>query len=288
MKIGFFGTGLMGQPMAQRLLAANLPVIASNRTLAKLAPLKESGAEVSDTPLEAIKASDCLILMLTNGAAIKEVILSENAGQFLANKTVISMATIAPSESREIEQSVRQRGGEYLEAPVLGSIPEAEKGKLLVMVGATEEQFKKWLPLLQNFGSEPRLIGPVGTATSLKLALNQLIASLTAGFALSLSFVQNQGVDTETFMEILRQSSLYAATFDKKLQRMCDRNYAKPNFPTKHLLKDINLFLNQASEIGLNISSLEGVRQVVEKATELGFSDEDYSALFSAINPSGK
>ena len=86
-------------------------------------------------------------------------------------------------------------------------------------------------------------------------------------------------------MQILRQSALYAPTFDKKLQQMLDGNYANPNFPTKHLLKDTTLFLTEAQSVGLNVSSLEGVRKVLEMAQQLGLSDADYSSLFAAINP---
>ena len=85
-------------------------------------------------------------------------------------------------------------------------------------------------------------------------------------------------------MQILRQSALYAPTFDKKLQRMLDSNYSNPNFPTKHLLKDTDLFLSEAQSVALNVSSLEGVRQVLEMAQQLGLSEEDYSSLFAAIN----
>ena len=85
---------------------------------------------------------------------------------------------------------------------MLGSLPEARAGKLLVMVGAAPEQFQTWLPLLQALGEAPLRVGAVGTASALKLSLNQLIASLTTAFALSLSFVQQQGVPVETLMQI--------------------------------------------------------------------------------------
>ncbi len=283
MKVGIFGTGLMGQPMALRLFSAQIPVIAYNRTPSKLKALQQQGIEITTNPSEAIMAADCLILILTNTPAIEDVIFSDESFSLLENRSVIQMGTISPDESRLIGDRVVSLGGEYLEAPVLGSIPQAKAGELLVMVGSTEKQFQKWLPLLQNFGSKPRLIGEVGAAAALKLALNQLIASLTSAFALSLGFVQNQGVDVEQFMEILRESALYAPTFDKKVKRMCENNYANPNFPSKHLLKDINLFLNQAKTNGLNITSLEGVSQVVVQAIEMGFADDDYSSLYSAI-----
>ncbi|XWK89609.1 MAG: NAD(P)-dependent oxidoreductase [Phormidium sp.] len=285
MKVGFLGTGLMGKPLAQRLLCARIPVVVYNRTASKVEELKAAGAQVVDSPESAIAAADCIILMLTNASAIEEVLLSESAKAELKGRTIIQMGTISPQESQEIEKQVIAAGGEYLEAPVLGSIPEAEAGKLIVMVGATPEQFAKWSNLLQNFGSEPRLIGSVGTAAAVKLALNQLIASLTTAFALSLSLVQKQGVEVETFMELLRQSALYAPTFDKKLKRMLERDFTNPNFPTKHLLKDTNLFLKQAQSNNLNANSLEGVRQILEIAQEMGLADADYSALFNAVNP---
>ncbi len=284
----------MGQPMAQRLLAAGLSVEAYNRTQSKLEPLRASGAQIADSPQQAIAkrcceaqiaSSDCVILMLTNAAAIQEVLLSEASRQHLSGRTIIQMSTIAPTDSRVIGEAVVAAGGEYLEAPVLGSIPQAESGELQLMVGATQEQFQKWAEFLKHFGPEPMLIGPVGSAAAMKLALNQLIASLTTAFALSLGFVQRQGVDVEQFMQILRQSALYAPTFDKKLQRMLDGNYADPNFPTKHLLKDTNLFLTEAESFQLNVSSLEGVRNVLEMAQQLGLADADYSALFAAIKP---
>ncbi len=285
MKVGFLGTGLMGLPMAQRLLGANIELVAYNRTPEKLAPLQEAGSAIASTPDQVIAASECVILMLTNAAAIQNVLLSEASRQHLAGRTVIQMGTITPTESKAIRDEVVAAGGDYLEAPVLGSIPEAQAGKLIVMVGGSTEQFKRWSDLLGNFGSEPMLMGAVGTAATVKLALNQLIASLSSAFALSLGFVERQGVDVELFMQILRNSTLYAPTFDKKLQRMRDRNYSNPNFPTKHLLKDTNLFISEAKSIGLNISSIEGVRHILEAAIAQGLSEADYSSLFSAIAP---
>lgn len=283
-KIGFIGTGLMGLPMAQRLLAAGLTVVAYNRTATKLEPLRSAGAEIAASISEVLQQTEVVITMLTNGAAIQSLLFTEAARPYLANRTVIQMGTIAPSESRSLHQDIVAAGGDYLEAPVLGSIPEVKAGTLQVMVGATPAQLEQYLPLLHHFGT-PMHIGAVGTAAALKLALNQLIGSLTTAFALSLGFVQQQGVEVDTFMQILRDSALYAPTFDKKLQRMVDRNFANPNFPTKHLLKDMILFLTEASSQGLQVDSLTGVRQILEKACEAGLADADYSALFAAVNP---
>ncbi len=284
MKVGFLGTGLMGLPMAQRLLDTNIELVVYNRTKAKSEPLRVAGAAIAEHPHEVIHACECVILMLTDASAIRSLLLSEVSQQQISGRTIVQMGTITPTESRAIRDEVINAGGNYLEAPVLGSIPEAKAGKLIVMVGGSPEQFQQWSDLLQHFGSEPLLIGPVGAAAALKLSLNQLIASLSTAFALSLSFVQVQGVDVDLFMQILRDSALYAPTFDKKLQRMLERNYSSPNFPTKHLMKDTDLFITEAKSAGLNVSSIEGVRRILEMAVKMS-SEDDYSSLFSAVKP---
>jgi 3-hydroxyisobutyrate dehydrogenase len=153
------------------------------------------------------------------------------------------------------------------------------------MVGATPEQFDRWQPVLRCFGPNPELMGPVGTAAATKLAMNQLIGSLTAAFSMSLGLAQKEGLEIEKFMSIVRESALYAPTFDKKLERMCDRNFSNPNFPTKHLLKDMNLFVKAAQAQGIDATVAAGVSQMAESAIAQGLANEDYSAIYSAINP---
>ena len=151
------------------------------------------------------------------------------------------------------------------------------------MVGASSEQFEHWSDLLKCFGPNPLLIGQVGKAATLKLALNQLIASLTVSFSLSLGIVQHEKISVDQFMEILRGSPLHAATFEKKLPQMVSGDYETPHFPIVHLLKDVDLVLKAAQEMGLNTSGLTGVRTVLEKAITQGWEDADYSSLFETI-----
>jgi 3-hydroxyisobutyrate dehydrogenase len=284
MKIGFIGTGLLGLPMAQRLLANQVDLVVYNRTASKLEPLSQAGATVATSVSELLQQVEVVITMLTDAQAIRELLLTEEARPHLAGRTVIQMGTIAPSESRMFQQELAAIAATYFETPVLGSIPEATAGQLQVMVGGSTEQFERWQPLFQQLGT-PIFIGAVGSASALKLALNQLISSLTTSFALSLGFVQQQGVDVETFMQILRRSALYAPTFDKKLPRMVERNFDDPNFPTKHMLKDTNLFVMEAIASGLQVDSAAGVAKILALACEMGLADADYSALFAAVSP---
>ena len=122
-------------------------------------------------------------------------------------------------------------------------------------------------------------------AASLKLALNQLIAAEISAFALSLGLVQRAGVPVDTFMAILKESVLFAPTFEKKLPRLLTRDYQHPNFSTRHILKDVDLFLKAATGYSLTTSSLEGIKPVLEQTIAQGLGDSDYSALFEVVNP---
>ncbi|MBN4079413.1 NAD(P)-dependent oxidoreductase [Beggiatoa alba] len=283
--IAVFGTGLMGAPLVERLLDAGYKVVVWNRSPDKLEPLVAKGALAAATPAQAVQSADVLITWLSDQLAIQDVLFPAERASLLAGKTILQMATIGPSHSRGLEDAAIAHGAEYLEAPVLGSIPEAQKGTLLVMVGASEAQFSRFEPLLRVFGEPPMLIGPVGQAAAMKLAFNQLIAGLTASFSLSLGLIQKEGVRVELFMDMLRDSALYAPTFDKKLLRMLERDYSNPNFPARHLLKDTELFLDAADEHGLTAASLQGVRDIVAIALAKGLADADYSAINEVIHP---
>ncbi len=285
MRVAVLGTGLMGAPVALRLREAGHEVRAWNRTRAKAEALAPAGVEVADTPADALERSECVVLMLADADAIRHTLLEGPAPTALRGRSVIQMGTIAPQESRDLAEELHGHAAEYLEAPVLGSTPEAERGELIVMVGAEPPQFERWRELLAALGPEPRHIGPVGHAAAVKLALNQLIASLTAAFALSLGLVRREGLDVGTFMGILRESALYAPTFDKKLQRMTERQFGNPNFPVEHLLKDVRLFLREAEALGLDAATLEGCQDVLADALDRGLAGQDYSALYNVIDP---
>ncbi|MGB5915936.1 MAG: NAD(P)-dependent oxidoreductase [Phormidesmis sp.] len=283
MKVAILGTGLMGGPMALQLQQGGFEVIAWNRSPEKLTPLQAAGIETASTAGAAIASAPVTITMLSDAAAIKSAVLSKP--QALAGKTILQMGTIAPAESRDIQAAVTTAGGDYLESPVLGSTPQVKARTLILMVGATPKQFEQWRSVLECFGPKPALMGPVGTAAATKLAMNQLIGSLTAAFSMSLALVQNEGLDLDKFMTIVRDSALYAPTFDKKLERMCDRNFADPNFPTKHLLKDMNLFVQAAENQDIDASVAASVAQLTQKAIDQGLADRDYSAIYNAVNP---
>ncbi|MDX1601410.1 MAG: NAD(P)-dependent oxidoreductase, partial [Anaerolineales bacterium] len=251
----------------------------------KAESLAELGAIVADNPADAVSAGDLVIVLLKDAEAIREVLIQPEPLANLDGKTVLQMSTIAPWESQNFDTSVRAAGGSYLEAPVLGSTPQARHGELWVMVGARQEQFESWQGLLKQLGEDPLYIGPVGRAATLKLALNQLLVSLVASFGVSLAMVLRGDVPLEPFLRIVRESSLHSPQFDKKLPRMLERDFSDPHVPVSHMLKDVDLILETIDRQGVAAETQAGLRKILVRALDMGFVEVDYSALYNAINP---
>jgi len=285
--IALLGTGLLGGAVAERLHHSGLSIIAYNRTASKTHALRSQGIVIAEHPEDAVAQANGIILVLTDAAAIRSLLLNPPCARRLSGKTVIQMGTIGPDESLALQRDVGDFGAEYCEAPVLGSLAEAKAGTLLLMVGTTAGQFEQWRPVWNALSRHPRLIGPVGRAAALKLALNQLIAAQIAAFSLSLGAVQRSGIDPDLFMTILRESALFAPTFDKKLPRLLGRQYDNPNFSVAHLLKDLRLFGRLAAGLHLRSDSADGVETLLEAAIATGLQDMDYSALFEVVTPPG-
>ena len=284
MKIAFLGTGLMGEPMAQRLLSAGNRLSVFNRTTLKTERLCQKGATLAFKPIDAIQDAEVVITMLTDYSAVCSVLCSSKKLGY-KNKTVIQMSTISPDESLLLKERVESLGGEYLEAPVLGSIQQAADGTLIIMVGSTDEQFLMNKKILDVMGNKVIHIGDVGKGSAVKLALNQLIASLLTAFSMSLGYIREKEVDVEKFMDILRSSVLYALTFDKKLPNFLNRDFTQTNFPLKHLLKDVNIIIDQYAQKGIDTGILVKVKEVLDKSLQQKFTELDYTAFYNTIHP---
>ncbi|AFJ03564.1 2-hydroxy-3-oxopropionate reductase [Methylophaga frappieri] len=287
MRIAILGGGLMGHAMAERLVTYHADLIVYNRRIAHIEVLKSQGIRITDEVNNALSGVDMVILTLSDAEAI-EAVLKQISPENWTNKLFIQMGTISPNQSISLAQWSIDNKAQYLECPVLGSLPEARNGDLILMAGGNQADYEAARPLLELLGKQPERIGEVGQAAAMKLAMNQLIAGLTASFSLSLGLIESHGVDVEQFMTLLRNSALYAPTFDKKLPRMQQRDFANPNFPTKHLLKDSHLFQDVAEQGRLDSSSLQGVIKLLDKAMAMGLSDTDYSAIYAAVSPDRK
>lgn len=279
--IAVLGLGLMGRAIARRLAERGFSVTGYNRS-----PLPDpdfdAAISVSQDLVAAVGAAPIVWVMLADFSACESVLRTDAAESLWQNRLIINAATIAPEESRTLAAHIRGVGGRYLEAPVLGSTPQAVNGSLQILLGGDPADIATATPILSELGT-PTHFGFVGQGAAAKLAMNQLIGNLTAAFSMSLGLIQRESVSVETFMETLRHSALYAPTFDKKLDRMIAREFTEANFPLKHLLKDIRLFKTAAAPQGIDTRLIDALAGVLEEGTQSGHADEDYSALFDTI-----
>jgi 3-hydroxyisobutyrate dehydrogenase len=280
-KVGLMGIGAMGKALADKMIAANVKLEIWNRSKDKTQEFHNKDVKIHQNPQDLITSTDVIILMLTDYFSINESLQKISSFE---NKTIIQMGTISPSESVLLYQEINEKGGVYFETTVLGSIPDIKNGALIMMIGGEEKNHSDWKWLLNIFGPKPLFVGPVGHAATVKLAMNQLIGSLTCAFSASLGLILNKNINLEVFMEIIRDSALYAPTFDKKLGKMLNCDFENGNFSTKHLLKDLNLFINESQSCGIDTTSVEGSRDISQLTVDNKKQDDDYSSVYSTIN----
>ncbi|EIC20882.1 NAD(P)-dependent oxidoreductase [Thiorhodovibrio frisius] len=282
-RLAVLGFGLLGSEIAVRLRSQGFRVAGWNRTLSKAQALTGQGIDAADSPAAAIADAEVILLLLSDAEAIEATLFSSNPAPDFSTKILVQMGTIAPDESRRLARRVADQGGAYLEAPVLGSLPEARAGNLILMAGGDAALFERCNPVFQALSQQPQRIGELGQAAGMKLAMNQLIAGLTATFSLSLGLVRQEGNDVDQFMSLLRGSALYAPTFDKKLSNYLSQDYAQANFPLRHLLKDIALFHRVVESSGMDTAALTALESACKRGLAAGLGDADYSALYSTL-----
>ncbi len=282
-RLAVLGLGLLGSEIAIRLQGQGFAVIGWNRSPGRAEALALSGIRPAAEPAAAIGAAEATLLLLSDAAAIEQTLAAPGVADALPGRVLIQMGTIAPDESRRLAEQVVAAGAAYLEAPVLGSLPEARAGRLIVMAGGEAGLFERCRPILSALSEAPQRIGDVGQGAALKLAMNQLIAGLTGTFSLSLGLVRAEGIDVDQFMALLRDSALYAPTFDKKLAKYLAHDYGTANFPLKHLRKDINLFREVAARCGLDQAPLGVLTDACDRAIDAGLGNGDYSAIYEAL-----
>jgi 3-hydroxyisobutyrate dehydrogenase len=201
----------------------------------------------------------------------------------LDGKTFIQISTLSPSQSLTVEKEVKARRGRYVENPVLGSRPEARGGTLIAMVGPAVNIDDEVSAFLRLYSNRRIVFDAVGQASALKLIFNFLIGALTASFSVALNAVEENGVDVDQFMDILRESALYAPTFDKKLKQMMTGQYANPNFPAEHLKKDLKLFGEVARLSPLATAFVSTLSDIATATADRQETKLDYSSLHEIV-----
>lgn len=278
--IGFIGLGIIGLPMAERLLEQGVPLVVWNRTPEKAEGLVRRGARRAASAAELAAQADVVITMVTDGPALEKIALGAGGigASLAASKVHCDMSTIDPGTSRRLAAHYAARGAHFVHAPVLGSKRAAAAGTLLIFAGGPKEALEKCAPAFIALGKKTWQWERAETATGMKLACNLLLAGMMELFAESLVLAGKSGVPVETMLEIFAASALAAPMYQTKGETIAARDFA-PNFYLRNMVKDLNLIVGAGREFGLELPGTHAVRDTFAAAAQAGLAEEDYSAV---------
>lgn len=278
-RIAFLGIGLMGAPMAERLIGTGHALTLWNRTRKKAEEVGARGAQVAATPPAAASGSDILITMLETGPVVETVLFGpESAAAALKpGALVIDMSSSPPPLARDHAQRFAARGIAYLDAPVSGGVVGARAGNLAIMAGGKEHDFARAKPIFDCLG-HATLVGPAGSGQLAKCC-NQTIVAITIGaVSEALLLAAASGADPAAVHEALTGGFADSRILQLHGKRMIERDFM-PGGRARVQLKDQDTILAAARNAGLNLPLTECVTALYRGLAAWGGGDLDQNAL---------
>ena len=290
--LGFIGTGLMGLPMATRLLEAGYEVHVWNRSPGKLSPLTARGALAVASPADVAAAAEIIFLCLTDGRAVEHVVLGEKGiSDSRGNATLlVDFSTIAPMVTRSLACRLKEKSGlDWVDAPVSGGVPGAQKGTLAIMCGGPVLQIDSLRPILAHLASRVTHMGDVGAGQIAKLC-NQLIVSTNIlAIAEAISLGRQCGIDVEKLPVALEGGFADSIPLQLFGPRMATSSYEPKISEINTMLKDMESIVATADEVGFKTGLGASARDIYRAAVAAGLGQEDLARLgeYCSVDASG-
>ena len=283
MDIGFIGLGVMGRPMAGHLIDAG-HAVHLNRIKPASEFLVEKGGKPTDTPREVAAASEIVILMVPDTPDVEHVLFGPDgvAEGLKPGSLVIDMSSISPVATKDFAARIRDRGCEYVDAPVSGGEVGAKNAALTIMCGGTEGAFARAKPLLEKMGKTITLVGDVGDGQTAKVA-NQIIVGLTIeAVSEALHFARKAGADPAKVREALMGGFASSKILEVHGERMIKRTF-DPGFRIRLHRKDLTLAVDAAKALDVALPNTAATQQLMNSAVARGDGDRDHSGLIQTI-----
>lgn len=281
--IGFVGLGLMGKPMAEHIFTNGFPLIVYNRTSNRTHSFKKNGVTIAPNLHFLAKYSDIIITMVTGPEDVKKILLEKEGIASFAKKRliIIDMSTIGPKASLSIGQNLQERGIEFLEAPVTGSVSGAESGTLTIFAAGEKTLYKKVKPVLAAMGKKIHYVGARGQGQAIKLINNFIIASSIISVAEGLKLGKLMNISPTKILKILGNTPGLSYYMRVKLIAMVKKNF-KTAFSMQNMRKDLALGLKEI--IGKRkIAGLARAFDLYNKSIVSKLGEEDISAIVKII-----
>jgi 3-hydroxyisobutyrate dehydrogenase-like beta-hydroxyacid dehydrogenase len=273
--ITVIGLGIIGSAWAKNLHADGLTVRGWNRT-PKDFPFYESDL------IKAVSEAEMIIIVVADPAAV-EGILDQIVPHLKGGQIVAQSSTISARWTKLFAKRVQETGADFLEAPFTGSKPAAEARKTVFYLGGTSELFEKARPVLQRISAQLLHVGDIGSASSLKLAMNLNLAVMAEALSESLTLTRAEGIPDEKYFEALHMNVGRSGLSDLKEAKFRASDYAA-QFSLKHMNKDLRLALETAD--GLNLPVAEALKAFYNKGMDAGMGDDDFTGVVRLLGKS--
>jgi 3-hydroxyisobutyrate dehydrogenase-like beta-hydroxyacid dehydrogenase len=263
MRVAIIGTGKMGSAMARRLKSAGHELTLWNRTGERAAAL--GVGRVVSTPAEAAEDAEVIISILTDADAVRAAYLGDGGTAKAAKGQVfVEMSTAGPDVETEIAPAIERAGAHFVEAPVLGSIAAVEAGTLVIFAAGREDAIEQARPVLQDLG-EVRRVGEVGSAASLKLVANTMLAGVSALAAELMSAGTAVGLNPEDVFWVLTR---IAPVLNARRAGFVDHRYEPVTFALRDAGKDLRLATDLYKRVGATTPLASATKELYEKAAK--------------------
>jgi 3-hydroxyisobutyrate dehydrogenase len=281
MNIGIIGTGLMGSAIAHRLIERGFKVFLYNRTKGKSDALVKKGAIRMGHPSELGRNCNFVIISVTDGKAVKEMLFGDNGLVKSNNKRlmVVDTSTILPEDSIYCASLMKKKGYAILQAPIMGGPDATMKGDVITIISGNKKIIEKSRRILTSYSKKLFNLGNKdGAANFIKLGLNLNIALIAISLAESIVFVKKSKIDPAIFLEILNSTYFKTGLSEIKGPKMIKNNF-EPKFFLKNMLKDVQLLNESAKHNGTSLSFASLAEQYFRIASNRGYSELDYTAI---------
>ncbi len=289
--VAVLGTGRMGSAMAERLAGQGVSVVVYNRTAERAGALADRiGAAVATSPADAASRADVVISMVADDAAVHALYEGPDgvSAGLRAGGVAVDMSTVLPDTIRAIAPAIRARGGGVLDAPVSGSVSSTLSGQLTIMVGGEAADVERARPVLELLAHRIFHLGPLGTGTVMKLAVNTVIYGLNGAVAEALVLAERNGIDRSAAYDVLAASAVGAPYLGYKRAAFVEPDATPVAFALELADKDLRLISELAEASGSlmpqSATNLDLIRATEKSAGE----GADFSMVASHLREEGR
>lgn len=285
MKVAFIGLGIMGKRMARNLLGTASELRVWNRSAAPRTELATAGAIACESAAEAVKGAEIVFTVLSRPEVVQALAWGEKG--FLPHMEPgalwVDSTTVNPSFTMEEAAFANQHGVHFLNAPVSGTKPHAEKGELTFIIGGEEKWVEKVRPLLEQMSVKQLHVGPMGAGSKVKILLNGLLAQSMVMFAETMQVGVKMGLDREFLLNLLPNTPVVPAFVNMKVEAMRTGEY-ETQFPLELMQKDLQLLCQTAYEVQQPLFLANLAKEVYAQANQQGMGRKDFSAIYAYLS----